>query len=316
VALVFLAGCLWPASAFAETSPGEKATAEVLFDEGVKLMRNGKFEDACPKLETSQGIDPAVGTLLYLGECYEKLGRAASAWATFREAQSAAEASGQTKRAATAKQRVAKIEKDLAYLTVQVADATRAIEGLRVARNGVDAGVELIGSPVPVDPGSVTIEVSAPGYQPFKVTVGIQPRASQSVVVPALVPLPKPDPEPAAVPPSTAMAAAPAAPVPAPSPASEADKGGGLSSLQVIGLVGAGAGVVTAGIGAFFGMAVAWLSIQGIAAAVSAYLPGLAFTSGMFVQGLMLAVLFGALAGVLPAVQAMRLSIVNALNRH
>jgi hypothetical protein len=118
----------------------------------------------------------------------------------------------------------------------------------------VDAGVELIGSPVPVDPGSVTIEVSAPGYQPFKVTVGIQPRASQSVVVPALVPLPKPDPEPAAVPPSTAMAAAPAAPVPAPSPASEADKGGGLSSLQVIGLVGAGAGVVTAGIGAFFGM--------------------------------------------------------------
>jgi hypothetical protein len=36
----------------------------------------------------------------------------------------------------------------------------------------------------------------------------------------------------------------------------------------------------------------------------------------MFVQGLMLAVLFGALAGVLPAVQAMRLSIVNALNRH
>jgi putative ABC transport system permease protein len=89
----------------------------------------------------------------------------------------------------------------------------------------------------------------------------------------------------------------------------------GFGDITMLALVLAEA-LLIAGIGAFFGMAVAWLSIQGIAAAVSAYLPGLAFTSGMFVQGLMLAVLFGALAGVLPAVQAMRLSIVNALNRH
>jgi putative ABC transport system permease protein len=74
--------------------------------------------------------------------------------------------------------------------------------------------------------------------------------------------------------------------------------------------------LLIAGIGAVFGMGVAWLAIQGIAAAVSAYLPGLAFTPVMFAQGLGLAVAFGVLTGLLPAVQAMQLSIVNALTRH
>lgn len=74
--------------------------------------------------------------------------------------------------------------------------------------------------------------------------------------------------------------------------------------------------LLIAGIGALFGMGIAWLAIQGIAAAVSAYLPGLAFTPAMFAQGLGLAMLFGILTGLLPAIQAMRLSIVNALTRH
>jgi putative ABC transport system permease protein len=74
--------------------------------------------------------------------------------------------------------------------------------------------------------------------------------------------------------------------------------------------------LLIAGIGAVFGMAIAWVVIQGIAAEVSAYLPGLAFTYNLFVQGLGLALLFGILAGLLPATQAMRLSIVNALGRH
>src|SRR5690606_40388855 len=53
----------------------DKAAAEALFDEGVKLLKDGKYEEACRKLETSQRVDPGIGTLIYLGECYKKAGR-------------------------------------------------------------------------------------------------------------------------------------------------------------------------------------------------------------------------------------------------
>jgi len=250
-AVLTLAFCLWPAHAWAANA-AEKATAETLFDEGVKLMKGQRFEEACPKLEDSQRIDPGVGTLLYLGECYEKLGRTASAWATFREAQSAAEASGQTKRAATAKKRVAGLETELSYLTIQAAEATSALQGLRVMRNGVDAGASVLGASVPVDPGAVAIEVSAPGYQPFTVTVTVQARSRQSVLVPALTPLPKPAPEP--VPVVAPVVAAKPEPAPPPAPPPPPPEEGGMSALAVTGLVVAGVGVVGLGVGAYFGL--------------------------------------------------------------
>ena len=56
-------------------SSSDKAAAEALFDQGVRLMKQNSFSDACPKLEESERIDPAVGTLLYLGECYERVGK-------------------------------------------------------------------------------------------------------------------------------------------------------------------------------------------------------------------------------------------------
>jgi serine/threonine-protein kinase len=247
-----LTSVVWTPTALAQTSAAEKTTAEALFDEGVKLMKSGNFQEACPKLENSQRVDPAVGTLLYLGECYEKIGRTASAWATFREAQSAAESTGQTKRAQTAKQRVEKVEKDLAYLTIEAADATKTLPGLRITRGGIDAGTSIIGAPVPVDPGDVTIEVSAPGHQNYVVTVTVQARSRQSMTVPALaVKEEAPAPAPTPAPPASAPLAPPPPAPPPPAPAAEET---GTSALAIVGLVVGGAGVVTAGVGTYFGL--------------------------------------------------------------
>ncbi len=241
---------LWSVPALADATAQDKASAEALFDRGVKLMHAGKFEEACPKLEDSQRIDPGVGTLLYLGECYEKLGRPASAWATFREAASSAEASGQARRAGLARQRIAKLEPDLAYLTLDVAEATRGLEGLTVVRDGVDVGAGIVGAAVPVDPGTTTIEVSAPGYQPYTVTVTVSPKSKQSLLIPVLVALPKPPPEPevAPLPPPTPEGTQPPLPSPAPPPER------GAHPLTVAGIAVAAAGVVGLGIGTYFGV--------------------------------------------------------------
>lgn len=55
--------------------------------------------------------------------------------------------------------------------------------------------------------------------------------------------------------------------------------------------------------------------VNALAANVGAYLPGLALTPSIIFQGLGFALLFGVLAGLFPALQAMRLSIAGALKR-
>jgi serine/threonine-protein kinase len=112
-----LAGALLSAPwAHAEATSAEKAAAEALFDQGVALLRAHDYRGAATKLEASQRIEPAIGTLLYLGECYERLGRTASAWAMFREAGSMARRAGDIDRAKLAGERAARLEPELAYL--------------------------------------------------------------------------------------------------------------------------------------------------------------------------------------------------------
>src|SRR5690606_35491852 len=78
----------------AQGTATEQAAAEALFDQAMQLMQAGRHAEACPKLVESQKLDPAVGSQLYLADCYERTARTASAWATFREAGYAARSGG------------------------------------------------------------------------------------------------------------------------------------------------------------------------------------------------------------------------------
>ena len=96
-----------PSLARADSSLADKAAAQSLFDEGRKLMTEGKFAQACPKLAESQKLDPGVGTQFNLADCYERLGQTASAWAGFLEAASTAKSMGQGEREKVARERAA-----------------------------------------------------------------------------------------------------------------------------------------------------------------------------------------------------------------
>ncbi|MFO0549283.1 MAG: hypothetical protein U0271_12900 [Polyangiaceae bacterium] len=67
--------------------PRDPARAEALFDEAHQAMNKGEIERACRLFEESNAADPAPGTLLNLGACYEKLGRKPQACAAFRRAE-------------------------------------------------------------------------------------------------------------------------------------------------------------------------------------------------------------------------------------
>lgn len=228
----------------------DKALAEALFDEALRLMKEGQFETACPKLEQSGRIDPGIGTLLYLGECYERTGRTASAWATFREAYSAAQAAGQAERARIAQERAAALESSLSRLTIEAGPETRELPDLVVKRSGKVLDASLWGVALPIDPGKYTIEVTAPGHEPWSTSVTITPQASsQTIKIPPLKRL-----QPVGAPPAALEPASPP-PDPAPSaPTSDVEPASdGLSTQQVIGVVTGSVGLVGLGFGSYFG---------------------------------------------------------------
>ena len=232
-----IAALLLCASA-ARAGADEKIAAEALFDEGRHLMMEGKFGPACVKLEESQRVDAAVGTLLYLAECYEKSGRPASAWATFREASSAARAEGQLERARIGQERATKLEPLLVKLTITVPPEDAAIAGFTVKRSSESVPQALWGAAVPVDPGDYVVEATAPGYDTFsrKVTVA---KESIAVDVAPLHPAPAAAaPQPPSAPPGASLLApAPAPSVQAPGPQPQMDSGGGgLSGGQIAGI--------------------------------------------------------------------------------
>ncbi|HYQ45112.1 MAG TPA: tetratricopeptide repeat protein [Polyangiaceae bacterium] len=164
-----------------------QATAEALFGEGRSLAAKGRYAEACPKFEASQQLDPGLGTVLNLADCYEKLGKTASAWAEYRDAIPLARASGSKVRLDLATSRAAALESHLSRLTIRASAAASSVHGLEIRRDGTAVLQAELDSALPVDPGPHTVEASAPGKQPWSTTVQIGADAPNAVVeVPAL----------------------------------------------------------------------------------------------------------------------------------
>lgn len=241
--------------AHAESSEADKSAAETLFDEGRRLSGEGKFAEACVKFADSNRLDPGVGTLLNLGQCYKSLGRGASAWSTFREAAALARANGQSDREALARSEASALEPTLIRLSIEVPPEVVAA-GPQVRRDGTAVPASLWGLATPVDPGSHVIEVTAAGKQSVRIEVAPTVAGSTTkVVIPLLVddPAATGGPAPVTAPPAASAApppvAAPAPSQPAPlSPAPASDRSG----LRVTGFVVGGIGVAALGAGVIF----------------------------------------------------------------
>ena len=88
----------------------------------------------------------------------------------------------------------------------------------------------------------------------------------------------------------------------------------GFKDGSVLGIVLAESVLVIA-LGGFLGLIMGWLVIEGAAKALSAFLPGVQFTGEAWAIGIALIIGAGVLAGIFPAMKAMRLTIVDALAR-
>jgi tetratricopeptide (TPR) repeat protein len=244
VAMIVCAA-LVASSLHAEPTGAERALAERLFDEGRKLMSEERYDEACPKLEESQRIEPAGGTLLNLALCHERLGRTATAWSEFREALAYARRDNRADRESIALEHSQSLERLLPKLKLSVLERSIALE---LFVDGITIGAEARRAPIPLDPGEHRVEAKAPGKVSFDTRVAVAAGETKELEIPELQALPTPT-----VPAAVGPMPAPSQPEPrrdAPPPRA----GGDGSAQRIIGYAVAGLGVAALAAGGYFGL--------------------------------------------------------------
>jgi hypothetical protein len=178
-----------PAVAMAQGNADTEARARKLFDEGAAL-REIDLNAACVKFSESLALTPhAVGTMLNVALCDEKLGHFATAVEKFTLARDLAIeliANGEKdaeahKKAATA--HIAELSPRVPHVTIELVppvlpDAKIVIDDKAYP---LDKLTEL-----PIDPGKHEVAVSAPGYLPYETTFAIAEGEHHSVAIPHL----------------------------------------------------------------------------------------------------------------------------------
>ncbi|MBN2195666.1 MAG: hypothetical protein JW751_22790 [Polyangiaceae bacterium] len=182
VARCWVAFCLVaPLESASAADPEASARAEQLFQEGLERMSADDCQEAILRFLESQRLDPSAATLTNTATCQDRLGQTASAWHTYRQAADLAELEGDTELDAKTRAALAKLGPGLTRLWILTAGAA---EALTITVNGevVDRR-----TPIPVNPGEVTVEATAPGRVSWRTTVrATDPGATIDVIVPDL----------------------------------------------------------------------------------------------------------------------------------
>ena len=248
-----LAACIlvFAAEAHADVSAQDRAAARSMFDSARELVKTGKYAEACPKFEESERLDPGIGTQFNLADCYEHVGRTASAWSVFLEAASQAKLAGQGDREKASRDRADALAPRLVRLSIAVPPDSQ-IPGLEVRRDGTLVGTPMWGQGAPVDPGAHSVEASAPGRLAWKANVEVREEGKTvSLTVPVLE---KAAVAAAAQPSATAARPEKEFPAPQPSPVAPAPESKPFMSRKTVGAVIGGVGLVTLGLAGVFAM--------------------------------------------------------------
>jgi hypothetical protein len=184
----------------------QSAEAAALFDDGDKLLKQGKIAEACAAFESSNRIEARAGTLIRLGDCRERNNQLASAWSAYKDALARVKDPHKQK---VARDRVAALEPRLSYLTLAVG---KPVDGLAITRDGKPIDPGEWNRAIPIDGGSYEIAASASGFEPWQTTTSVPAeRGTITVTVPKLVEQAKPAPPTTATPVATTRPPEPAA---------------------------------------------------------------------------------------------------------
>lgn len=147
----------------------QSAEAEGLFDDGNKLMAQGKLAAACTSFEASNRVEPRAGTLIRLGECREQNHQLASAWSAYKDALTRVK---DPDKRAYATARAEALEPRISHLIVSVAADSR-IQGLTITRDGQPLDPLLWNHELSLDGSDYVITAHAAGHEEWHTTAHV-----------------------------------------------------------------------------------------------------------------------------------------------
>ncbi len=234
-----------PASTAPAAVDAQATFAQRAFDEARALMAAGKFAQACVKFEESMRLEAGMATQFRLAQCYEKVGRVASAWRSYLDVAAIARDAGQPDRESFARKHADALAPRLSKIAIRVSAGVSTLKGLKVLHNGAEVPSARWGG-LAVDPGTHRLRAEATGKNPWSVELEITTEGQVlTVKVPPLTDASGPSVIPLAAPPSTNT----------PSRQGQDQAEGPMHIRAKAGLAIGGVGIATLGAG--FGMGLA-----------------------------------------------------------
>ena len=233
--IVGLGLAIVPAPALAQDSSAD-SSAEALkrareqFGQALALQTAGDWAGALALLKDVAAVKSTPQVRFNMALCEEKLGKLVAALGDYELAASDARAEKADQVAEEVEGRLESLRQRIPKLTVK---RGAGAEATSVMVDGVSLGDQVIGTPMPIDPGPHTVEANAPGFKPFRKSLRVAEQQNEVVEI-----------ELEALPPPPAIAGGTGA---------GARAGGGRS--PVYGYVIGGIGIASLGAsGVFFGL--------------------------------------------------------------
>jgi hypothetical protein len=180
------------------TPKDELASARALFAEALRDEEAQRFSDALEKFERVRAVRDTASIEYRIGACYEGLGQRPMAFEAYREATMLGQRDPQsTDVVSAAADRLQALSKHVGQVTLVIAAPAPAELNVRI--DGGLVSPLAASRPVPLEPGSHVVVVTARGAAPFRSEVMLSEGAQASLPV-SLVPL-APAAEPERVPP-------------------------------------------------------------------------------------------------------------------
>jgi len=178
---------LTPALAYAQVDDPDQA-ADAIYKRGKELYAAERYAEACPKFAAVHKIDPGVGSALYLGDCYEKEGKMASAREAFLDGVRLARAKGDDKRRKLAEVRLAAAEALTGSLRIELPNDVPS--GFSVDLDERTLLEKDLNQTIPLDRGPHVVIARAPGYLPEKLAKEVKDGTVTTVKLAPLMPDP------------------------------------------------------------------------------------------------------------------------------